>query len=98
LLIAIVLLSAVNIYSQELTVKDFQATNDLSASTQRRVDLNDEPCGLVKVQLAAANVGFEGNVIPPVDYRDGYNQTASSLYNCWLSEYLEGRRTIQCRR
>ena len=66
-----ILLLSQTVQGQELAVKGMQATNDLSASTQRRVDLNGEPCGLVKVQLAAANVGFEGNVIPPVDYRGG---------------------------
>ena len=44
---------------------------DLSASQHRRMDFNNEPCGLVKVQLAATDVGFEGNVIPPVEYKGG---------------------------
>ena len=57
--------------AQELTVKGMQATNDLSASQQRRQDLNGEPCALVKVQLAATDVTFEGNVIPPVEYKGG---------------------------
>ena len=57
--------------AQELTVKSLQATNDLSASQQRRQDLNGEPCALVKVQLAATDVTFEGNVIPPVEYKGG---------------------------
>ena len=57
--------------AQELTVKSMQATNDLSASQHRRADRNGVPCGLVKVQLAATDVIFEGNVIPPVEYKGG---------------------------
>ena len=57
--------------AQKLTIESMQATNDLSASQQRRHDLNGIPCGLVKVQLAATDVTFEGNVIPPVEYKGG---------------------------
>lgn len=58
-------------YAQELTVKGLQATNDLSASEHRRVDINKENCGLVKVSLAVSGAEFEGNVIPPVEYKSG---------------------------
>ena len=44
---------------------------DLSASKYRRMDLTGEACALVKVQLAIANVSFEGNVIQPVEYKGG---------------------------
>ena len=57
--------------AQELTVKEMKATNDLSASQYRRKDLSGEACALVKVQLATADVGFEGNVIRPVEYKGG---------------------------
>ena len=47
--------------AQELTVKEMKATNDLSASQYRRKDLSGEACALVKVQLATADVDFDGN-------------------------------------
>ena len=40
--------------AQEMSVKSFEEkTFDLSASTHPRLDLNDVPCALVKVQMAA---------------------------------------------
>ena len=59
------------ILAQELTVKEMKSTNDLSASQYRRKDLVGEACALVKVQLTAKEVGFEGNVIQPVEYKGG---------------------------
>ena len=70
-LLIICLLFSLATQAQKLTIDSMQATNDLSASQQRRHDLNGEPCALVKVQLAATDVTFEGNVIPPVEYKGG---------------------------
>ena len=52
-------------------MKEMKSTNDLSASQFRRKDLVGEACALVKVQLTAKEVGFEGNVIQPVEYKGG---------------------------
>ena len=71
LLLTMSLLLSLMAQAQKLTIEGMQATNDLSASQQRRQDLNGEPCALVKVQLAATDVTFEGNVIPPVEYKGG---------------------------
>ena len=60
-----------HIQAQKLTVQGMKATNDLSASQDRRKDLNNEMCGLVKVRLAEKNATFEGNIIPPVIYKNG---------------------------
>lgn len=58
--------------AQELTVKSMEAASfDVSASTEERKDVNNNPCGLVKVRLAAVGAVFEGNVIQPVEYRVG---------------------------
>ena len=58
--------------AQELTVKRMMMQmNDLSASQYRRDDINGQACALVKVQLAVANVVFEGNIIMPVEYKGG---------------------------
>lgn len=54
--------------AQELTVKSMEAASfDVSASTEERKDVNNNPCGLVKVRLAAVGAVFEGNVIQPVE-------------------------------
>lgn len=56
--------------AQELTVKSMAvAAGDLTASTQRRLDINQQPCALVKVQLPLPGAVFEGNIIQPVDYK-----------------------------
>jgi len=61
-----------SISAQELTVKSMTiADNDLSASKYRRMDLSGNVCGLVKIQLTISDVSFEGNVILPVEYKDG---------------------------
>ena len=58
--------------AQRLTVESFRAAStDLSASTSPRLDLNGQPCGLVKVQLAAMGAEFSGNVIGDCEYRTG---------------------------
>ena len=55
--------------AQELTIKEFkEATNDLSARTHPRLDLNGNDCALVKVQLAASSVTFSGNVMGDVAF------------------------------
>ena len=54
-------------FAQELKVKSFSlAATDISAQTQPRKDLNDEPCALVKVQFVGDILDVEGNVIKPL--------------------------------
>lgn len=48
-----------------------EATNDLSASTKFRNDLNGKKCGLVKVQCVLNGLTFKGNVVGSVDYKNG---------------------------
>lgn len=58
--------------AQKLTVESMRiAGNDISASLYERKDLIQQPCALVKVQLAAMGAQFEGNVIQPVEYKTG---------------------------
>ena len=53
--------------AQELKVKYFSlSATDISAQTQPRKDLNDEPCALVKVQFVGDILDVEGNVIKPL--------------------------------
>ena len=54
-------------FAQEQKVKSFSlAATDISAQTQLRKDLNDEPCALVKVQFVGDILDVEGNVIKPL--------------------------------
>lgn len=73
LLISIfVILFCINVNAQELTVKSFtEQTNDLTARSNPRDDLNGNPCALVKVRMAVNNATFKSMVIGDVDYRNG---------------------------
>ncbi len=53
--------------AQKLAIESFSlAATDISAQTQQRKDLNDEPCALVKVQFVGDILDVEGNVIQPL--------------------------------
>ena len=72
LFILFFLLSIQTVDAQELKVKQMSLdANDLSARSFERKDLNDNPCALVKVQLAAKGADFEGNVVGDVTYKTG---------------------------
>lgn len=74
LFVSIILsLSFVSLWSQEIKVKEMEyLTADLSARTQQRLDLNDTPCALVKVQIAAVkDISFTGWVMGDVSYHPG---------------------------
>ena len=61
------LMLCLSTFAQELKVKSFSlAATDISAQTQQRKDLNDEPCALVKVQFVGDILDVEGNVIKPL--------------------------------
>ena len=63
------LLSFIGIHAQKMNVESFVVkSNDITARTQLRKDINGNDCALVKVQLAAPNAAFEGNVIGDVAY------------------------------
>ena len=69
LTILLSLLCTIGIQAQKLNVESFVAkTNDITARTQPRKDINKNDCALVKVQLAAPNAVFEGNVVGDVAY------------------------------
>lgn len=63
---------SITLMGQDLKVRTMSLnTSDLSASTYERKDLNGTACALVKVLLPYPNVKFEGNIIPPVEYKTG---------------------------
>ena len=79
--------------AQTLNVKSFAVkANDITARTQPRQDINGNDCALVKVQLAAPNVFFEGNVIGDVAYNTSeyhvYMANGSKRVTIKLEGYL----------
>ena len=63
------ILLCIGVHAQKLNVESFVAkTNDITARTQPRQDINGNDCALVKVQLAASNAVFEGNILGDVVY------------------------------
>ena len=70
ILLIVSLMMALAAQTQELTIKSMSAAPyDLSASTKRQLDLNSQPCALVKVQLPLPGAVFEGNVIGKTEYK-----------------------------
>ena len=66
ILLSLVLLFAAisSAFAQELTVKSFKlASNDLTAQSQPRKDLNNLNCALVKVGIALDGVKFDGSIM-----------------------------------
>ncbi|MGM9799628.1 MAG: formylglycine-generating enzyme family protein [Muribaculaceae bacterium] len=67
----VIMLSVVSFTAsgQDMIIRSFEAMPfDVSASMHKRYDLNNQPCALVKVLLAATGATFEGNVIGNVEY------------------------------
>ena len=85
-LLIVSMLLCLGTFAQKLSVESFYlAATDISAQTQQRKDLNDEPCALVKVQFVGDILDVEGNVIQPL---------AKKNYETWV--YLtHGSRQIQ---
>ena len=80
-----------DIHAQELNVKSFFAkTNDITARTKPRQDKNLNDCALVKVQLAASNAVFEGNVIGDVAYNTSEYLVYMAQGSKRLTAKLEG--------
>ena len=70
LLLLWLVLTFLSTNAQKLTVESFSVkTNDLSASTHERKDLNGNSCALVKVQLATSGAQFSPNVVGNVEYK-----------------------------
>lgn len=64
-------LGMISTFSQKLTVEKMEAlAMDTYASVHRRVDLNNNPCAVVRVSLPISGATFSGNVVGDVK-RDG---------------------------
>lgn len=59
------------VFSQ-IQVKSVEvAAMDITASTQKRVDLNGKSCALLKVEMSSPQAVFQGNIIGDVAYNPG---------------------------
>ncbi len=58
-------------YAQISVEKVYEANMDISASTHKRLDINKEPCALIKVEANSSKVKFQGNIIGDVLYDAG---------------------------
>ena len=57
-------------YAQELRVRSMvESSNDLTARTLPRKDINGIECALLKVQIVGQGVSFSGNVMGDVEYK-----------------------------
>ena len=91
LIIALSFLCNINIVAQKLNVESFVAkTNDITARTQPRQDINGNDCALIKVQLAASGAEFGGNVVGNVSYNKSEYLVYMSEGSKRLSVKLEG--------
>ena len=68
----ILLVISIKTYAQDLSVRSFNVDlTDQTANVKERLDLNKQPCGLIKVSLPLQNVVFEGDIIGNVEYSAG---------------------------
>ncbi len=68
--IYLLLLCILEIHAQKLNVESFVVkTNDITARTQPRQDINGIECALLKVQIVGQGVSFSGNVMGDVEYK-----------------------------
>ena len=58
---------------QEIKVEAFsKLERDLTPRTEERLDLNDEPCSILKIVVAhVKDFRFEGNIVGDVIYKEG---------------------------
>ena len=100
LIFTISLLYLTGVHAQKLNVESFVAkSNDITARTQPRKDINGNDCALIRVQLAASNAVFEGNVIGNVAYNTSeylvYMAQGSKKLTVKLEGYLPLEVTFQ---
>ena len=106
----IVLCLSLQVYSQDLSVRSFNVDlSDQTANVKERLDLNKQPCGLIKVSLPLRNVVFEGDIIGNVEYSAGeywvyviddtemltIKHDDYHALNLTLSEKVKSRRTYR---
>ena len=91
LILLLFIMDIVNVSAQKLNVESFVVkTNDITARTQPRQDINGNDCALIKVQLAASGAEFGGNVVGNVSYNKSEYLVYMSEGSKRLSVKLEG--------
>ena len=91
LIILLFMMCINNVYAQKLNVESFVVkTNDITARTQPRKDINKNDCALIKVQLAASGAVFSGNVVGDVSYNTSEYLVYMSQGSKKLTVKLEG--------
>lgn len=65
-IVILMLMMALTASAQEFTVKPLQATNEITASQYPRLDANNQPCALLKVEVVDAITKVEGGVVGEV--------------------------------
>ena len=84
-----------SLFAQELKLKDFRHDpSDAAASVNMVNDLNGSPCSLIKIDLVASRVEFEGDVVKSI--RKGneywvYMLEGSTWLNVKSAEYIAFR-------
>jgi|GEM_PF-1329822 len=72
LLVFIFVLLVSDLLAQDFHVRSFEyVQNDLSARMYERVDINGEPCALIKVALPIDGAIFSGNTVEPIERKGG---------------------------
>lgn len=72
--LAFMLLLAFEVVADEFEVKSFEKDeNDLAARRYERMDINDQPCALVKIKTDLNGLSFESGVgiVGDVEYKEG---------------------------
>lgn len=69
--VIVCIITSLSLFAQELKVKEFYSDpTDISAVKFQMKDLGGDPCALIKIGLAMADVSFEGDIIQQ-EYKDG---------------------------
>ena len=80
----------------EVKVRSFyERTEDLSARTNRRFDLNDKACALVKVMCPTEGATFEGNVVGDTEFRTSEYWVYLAQGTKRMRVHLPGQPTLQ---
>lgn len=87
------LIQAQLLMAQEMKLQSFELKPlDMSAKINPVLDLNDEPCALIRVAIASENVTFQGSIINDPIYNNGewsvYMPAATQKIKIYQDGYL----------
>ena len=71
--LALLLICSISAKAQEYEIKSLKlAEDDQSAVTNKRLDINNQPCALIKVLVADSIIKVDGNVVGNVERKGSY--------------------------